>query len=680
MVDRRHRQAVGTNVTLLARNRRQRPAEGPLQVRIHLLGRMRVVGEAGEDISPASKKTKALLAYLALAKGEWVARSRIAGLLWDQSTESLARDHLRHALSELAQATVGWRLERRRHSVRLNLDRCWVDVFDNPNRPELLDDLSDVSTEFDQWLLAARARYESECGGRLEATLDDLVSQTAAPRLRIEAARTLLVFAPAHQRALRCLMTALVDIGDPAQALDECARFETLLAASHDLELSEVTIALREEIRHKSPRAGSLMVATADRAVATPVGELVDRDPVRQPSIAVLPLRDISPRPNRSYFAEGLTDDVVEALSHVPDLFVISRLSAAAFKTQNRPPQEIGAVLGVRYILSGTVRLIDDRVRLNVELVDTSARGYLWSDRFDRRTADVLDLQDELAAAITRALAPHVRLAELKRARLMRPEHLGAYHFLLHGQECMHDPSRETFERARAFFEEAIKRAPEYAPALSWRSYWHLLRVGQEWSSSSAEDTTAAERFAQLARECDPSDPMAIAIQGHVAGYLHKNLDLAFSYFDRALAINPNNSRAWLWNSYAHSWAGKGEDAVAKIKQAILLSPFDPLRASYSAGAAIAHLAAGQYDEAANAAARCIRENPTYTSGHKLRIIALSLQGRLAQARAAVQPMLALDPEFSVERYRNRFPGSDGPLADPFCSALARAGVRLRSS
>jgi tetratricopeptide (TPR) repeat protein len=239
----------------------------------------------------------------------------------------------------------------------------------------------------------------------------------------------------------------------------------------------------------------------------------------------------------------------------------------------------------------------------------------------------------------------------------------------------MHDASRQAFEAAEELFRQAIQRGPNYAPPLTWLAYWHVMRVGQEWSPSPEEDTAKAEHFAKLACECDPSDPMAIAVRGHIAGYLHKDFDQAFAFFERALEINPNSSRAWLWNSNAHAWIGQGPEAVAKVKRATALSPFDPMKCSYSGGAAMAYLAAGQYAEAAEAAMRCIRDNRTYTTGHKLLIIALSLANRAAEARAAVRPMLALDPAFSVERYRRRFPGSEGPLADLFCEALASAGV-----
>lgn len=639
---------------------------------------MQVIGPDGEDILPKVKKTKALLAYLCLSRGERISRETLAGLLWDRSGETLARDHLRHALAELNQSPGSWRLERERHWVRLDAATCWIDVFESPDSPDLLDDLVDVSPAFDQWLLVERTRYEARCKFDLEAKLEELTAASASAENRIDAARRLLKFDGSHQRAVRSLMTALVDGGDPAAALAEYDRFQALLAASHDMRPSDQTTALYRQIRRDWQITPILETERQRRAEQSiPPAEPVAAEDAEkaQPSIAVLPFRDLGAKSNHPYVAEGLTDDLVERLSHVPTLFVISRLSTGAYRKQERSPREIGAELRVRYLLSGSVRVVGDRLRLTVELTDTNSEESLWAERFDRDMSDLLDVQDQLAEAVVRAVAPRVRYAEFKRARVTQPEQQGAYHLFLRAQECMHQPSREAFETAERLFEQATERGPRYAPAMAWRAYWHIMRVGQEWSPAPERDTALAGHYAKLASECDPTDSMAIAVQGHVAAYLHKDFDRAFPFFETALRINPNSSRAWLWASNAHAWSGQGQKAVAQIERATALSPFDPMVCAYSGGAAMAYLADGQYAKAAECAARCIRDNGTYTTGHKLLVIALSLDNRAEEAHAAVRPLKLLDPKFCVERYLARFPGSPGPLAAPFGDALLRAGV-----
>jgi tetratricopeptide (TPR) repeat protein len=254
-------------------------------------------------------------------------------------------------------------------------------------------------------------------------------------------------------------------------------------------------------------------------------------------------------------------------------------------------------------------------------------------------------------------------------------ERHNAYDLLLRAQEAMHDPARATFETAQGFFEKAIAREPRYAAALAWRAYWHVMRVGQGWSPDPIRDTEQADHFAQLAVECDATEPMALAVQGHVATYLHKNFDLAFACFDKALQINPNAARAWLWNGNAHAYIGEGSEAVEKTSRAMALAPYDPLGYAYSGGASLAYLADGQYPRATEFALRSIRENRGYTSAYKLLIAASALTGHIGEARNALNQLLRLEPDFTIQKHQRRFPGSATPFGELYRDALLRAGV-----
>jgi TolB-like protein/DNA-binding SARP family transcriptional activator len=672
------------------RNAARDSAPSPIITHIYLLGTVRAINRpGGENILPAAKKTQAVLAFMCLAQGERLLRSRVAGLIWDRSPERQARDSLRHALNEL-EGIGTWRCETDHESLRLDTASCWVDAFETPAQSDLLlDDLHGLSSSFDQWLLGERMRFEARWQNALEHELKDLIAGTAAPELRAAAARNLLNVVPTHEFAVRSLMAAFVDMEEPAQAIREYERFRTLIKATHDMPPSAKTTALSEAIRRTcrlgatplsngtglrrepaGPAAGALPLGAAKQADGRPASDL-------PPSIAVLPFQDLSAGAGHDYVASGLVEDLIEALSRVPGLFVISRLSAAAFGNHGRPPREIGEALGVRYILSGSVRATGDRLRLIFELTDTCAGTVLLASRFDERFSDVLDAQDRLADAVVRAVAPHVRSAELKRIRRKRPEDQGAYDLLLRAQENMHKPNRVAFETAEKLFDAAIAREPGYATALAWRAYWHVMRVGQGWSPDPARDTAQADHFARQAVECDAAEPMAFAVQGHVAAYLHKDFARAFAAFDAALQINPNSARAWLWNAYAHAWIGDGPRAVAKVNRAMALSPYDPLVCAYSGGAAIACLANGQYSRAIEFALRCIRENRAYSAVYKVLIASMVLAGRESEARGYAHQLMLLEPRFTVDEHRRRFPGSTGPLIGPYCEALAAAGIPL---
>jgi len=276
----------------------------------------------------------------------------------------------------------------------------------------------------------------------------------------------------------------------------------------------------------------------------------------------VLAFRNLSGDTAHDYTGDGLVEDLIEMLSRVPNFFVISRLSALNFRNRDYTPQEIGELLGVQYVVSGSVRVLGERLRLTVELTDSSSGTVLWSSRLDERFFDFIEVQGRLADAIVRRLAPYLRAAELKRTRIKRPEALGAYDLFLRAQENMHNSSREVFESSEGLFAEAISRAPGYATALAWRAYWHVLRVGQGWSPDPVLDTAQAEHFAQLAIRCDDTEPMALAVHGHIVSYLNRNFELAFERFNTALEINPNSAPAWLWSAAAHAWMGDGLPAI----------------------------------------------------------------------------------------------------------------------
>jgi TolB-like protein/Tfp pilus assembly protein PilF len=635
---------------------------------------MRAVGPAGENILPRPKKTQAVLACLCLAPGERLLRSRLAGLIWDRSGEVQARDSLRHALSELTRAGK-WPIETDHDTARLDATDCWIDAFDSPDRSDLLlDSLYGVSPAFDQWLLGERNRFENRWQEALERELNELVSDAAAPELRAAAARKLLNFVPTHEAAVRTLMTAFVEMEERAQAIREYERFRLVMSNSLGMLPSEKTVASYEAIRLESRVRGT---PRANRSVAPIGASNAPSGRVLQPSIAVLPFRNFSGEPGHEYLAEGLTEDLVEALSRVANLFVVSRLSAAAFKQQDRPPAEIGEALGVRYLLSGSVRAVGDQLRLIIELTDAATGAALWISRLDEKCSDLLELQNRLAGSVVRYVAPHLRSAEIKRVRRKRPEHQDAYDLLLRAQENMHTPSRTVFESAEQLFENAIACDPQFAEALAWRAHWHVMRVGQGWSPDPARDTTQADYFAERAIECDPTEPLAFAVRGHIAAYLRKDFDLALACFDTALQINPNGARAWLWNAAVHAWLGEGTPAIEKINRAMALAPYDPLICAYSGIASMAYLADRQYARAIEFSLRCMRENPSYTTAHKTLIFGLVLAGREAEARAPVHQLLRLEPGFTVRRFRQQTPVSAGPLGEIYCEALAKAGVPL---
>jgi len=686
--------------------------------RIYLVGTMRAVALGGADFLPRGRKTRGLLACLCLAHGERVSRSRLVGLLWDRSADAQARMSLRQSLSELNSVVnrhVPGLVEIDRDSVRLAVQKCWVDALAileasadatadtgnlvQPDGERLLEDLDGITPSFDQWLEAERTRFEDRVRKILEAELDRLTEQNARPEVRAAAARRLVNFEPTHEGAVRSLMKAFAQMGDRAQAIREFERCRQMLLSVLDLPPSKETIAVYEAVRTESPQvaspvifegpagievsetvaAGSPSPSPARWKIEKQSGPAADtgHEPRREPSIAVLPFRNLAGDPAHDFVAEGLVEDLIEALSRVPNFFVISRLSTLAFRNQDRHPREIGKVLGVRYVLSGSVRVLGDRLRLTIELTDTQLEAALWFSKVDERFLDLFEVQDRLSEMIVRKVAPYLHAAEMNRIRIKRPDSLEAYDLFLRAQENMHNSARTVFETAEPLFDAAIAKDPHYAAALAWRAYWHVLRVGQGWSPDPADDATQADRFARSAIECNSMEPMAFAVHGHIASYLYKDFDLAFRRFETALSINANAAPAWLWSAAAYAWMGNGSRAIEEINKAMALSPYDPLMYAYSGNAAMAYLVDGQYERAIECALRSLRENRTYTSAYRQLTMALVLAGRGDEARAAARRLLELEPGLTVAGFRRRYPGSASSQADLFCDALARAGVPL---
>lgn len=667
---------------------------------IRLLGHMKAESIYGRNVLPKGRKARALIALLCLREDGRLPRSRIAGLLWDRSGEAQSRSSLRQALHELTLALSPHApslVEVDRDTIALALDKCRVDVrelIDAVDRGEhdmsghhcdpaetLLEDMEGVSAAFDHWLAAERARLTRTLRLRLEKRLQDALDG-GPPAELLGASRQFLAFDPTHEPAIRHAMKALIALGDRAQAVREYERGRSALKRLLDLSPSRETEALYEAVKRMPqtsrpdavPLPASPLAPTAlPRRVA---GEIRGYD--GQPSVAVLPFETQPEDRQGETLAEGLIDDLVEAISRMPNVFVISRLSSRIFRDRPESLQEIGETLGATYVLSGRLTTALDRVRIVVELCDTNTGAAFWIAKFNERTGDTFALQDKISDAVVSRLAPQLHSNELRRSQRKRPETLQAYDHFLRAVNSMHNSSRAIFDASAGLFDTAIALDPHYAAALAWRAYWHVLRVGQGWSPDAAADAEAAERYVQQALDANFMEPMALAVHGHVAAYLHKDFELAFRRFERALSINPSAAPAWLWSAAAHAWQGNGPQAIEQIGRAMALTPFDPLRYAYSGIAGMSFLADRQYDQAVQYGRQCVQENPSYTHAYRLLAIAAILSGRVAEARDAVRQLRRLEPGLTVERFRRRYPGNGSDHCGLYCEALARAGLPVR--
>jgi len=394
------------------------------------------------------------------------------------------------------------------------------------------------------------------------------------------------------------------------------------------------------------------------------------------PSIAVLPFWNLGGDPKNEYFADGIVEDIIMSLASLRELMVISRASTLFYSGRQPDPREVGRALGVRYVLTGSIRRFASTVRVSSQLCEAATGAALWAEQMEVRTDELFEVQDRIVAGIVAGIAPNVRSAELQRAMRKRPEVFTAYDHRLRALDIIGSLDRSAFQQARAFLQQAMDEAPKFAMAFAWAARWHSIHVGQGWSQDWKADANEAARLALHAMELDKSNALALATYGHVRSFLFHECESGLVYFDRALSACPNFSLAWILSSGTLSYMARGREAVERAERAVRLSPFDRNLYIYYGFLSMAHYAAGAYEEALKWARVSASENQAYTSTLRVLAVALAALDRVEEAREIGGRLLAQDPSFRVSTYaRTRNPFCDPTLSDACLSHLRKAGL-----
>ncbi|TAN54070.1 MAG: cyclic nucleotide-binding domain-containing protein, partial [Betaproteobacteria bacterium] len=328
-----------------------------------------------------------------------------------------------------------------------------------------------------------------------------------------------------------------------------------------------------------------------------------------RPSVAVIPFQVRSDDPRLAFVGDALAEETIGALSRVADFFVVSRLSSMAFRRAPLGPRTIGEMLGVRYVLSGSVQTAGVRALLVAELADAHDGRILWNDRFECDLVEAFALQAELARKVVGSVAPFLRSFELRRARITNFEQLDAYAINLRGIELMYSLSPDDFMSARRMFETAIERDPVSPVPHAYLANWHLIRIATGGSENPLVDSDSARVRAARALACDPNDALALAVDGLVSAWSRHDLDAAERRLTQARAANPNEPLAWLWDAMIHAWRGRGPEAIQSADRALSLSPLDPMAYYFNSLASTANLVGECYERAIELATRSLREN-----------------------------------------------------------------------
>ena len=393
-----------------------------------------------------------------------------------------------------------------------------------------------------------------------------------------------------------------------------------------------------------------------------------------RPSIAVLPFVDQSAEAANSYFGDGLVEDIISALSCLPELVVISRTSMLRYRGRVPEPRQIRRDLRVRYVLSGSVRRAGNKVRLSAELADCESGTAIWSDRFAGETADLFNLQDELSVRVY-AIAPQVQEAELRRVLRKRPESLDAYECVLRGLDLFYRFDDDRFPEALPLFERAIALDPTYATAHAMAAFCYAMRVVNGLSSDPVADHREAERLSKQALTLDRFDPHALSICGHVRAFLFHDYNQAIELFDHALAANPSSAIAWLRSSATFSYIGETREARRRADIGLRLSPYDA-HVFFSYGTiALASYAAGDYEDAVHWARRSAALNRRFLGGLRFLAASLAACGQIDEARTAGLDLLRAHPTFRARRFAEGYAFKDPAKRRLFGEHLVLAGL-----
>jgi TolB-like protein/tetratricopeptide (TPR) repeat protein len=394
-----------------------------------------------------------------------------------------------------------------------------------------------------------------------------------------------------------------------------------------------------------------------------------------QLTVAVIPFVGRLLSPHHSAIGDLIADSVIVHLSRQIGVRVISRLSTAALRDRHEAVVQARERLGATYVLAGSFSVLDERLLVTAEVIDTRSSDVVWAERISVELRDLVQEESELAHRLCTGTLLSIQRTEVLRARTQPLPSLESFCLQLGAVALMHRASRNDFERVHALLEHLVERHPRLPTPRAWLAKWHVLRVTRGMASDLEAEARSALSHTQRAVDSDPQCALALAVEGFVYCHMRRDLATAEQRYDAALEANPNESIAWLFKSVLHAFRGQGATAVEAAKHAIELSPLDPLRYYYDSLAASAALSAGDYDAALRLASRSLRANRTHTSTLRVLVMAQALSGRIESAKASAGELLKLEPGFTVSGFLRRSPSAEFEIGRRCAEALRLAGI-----
>jgi adenylate cyclase len=488
------------------------------------------------------------------------------------------------------------------------------------------------------------------------------------------------------------LAARLATLAGPGETIASESAHEQLAAALASLANPGETIgsaAVRDELTHGVDAScedlGDCILKHFDKPVrAYRVGPASahpiltgrrDYGTAMQPTIAVIPLSARNDTPALFDVGNLIADSVIWRLSKSANLKVISRLSTAVFRGRASDLGQVSAHLGATYVLSGAYVANADQIMVTAELSRARNNQVIWTDRLSGEVGDLLRPESELADRIARAVHFAVFDAEVEHILTQPLPTLESYSLLLGSIKLMHRSSKDEFLQTRKILDELINRHARIAAPRAWLANWYILRVTRGWSEDRKREAAEALSASHAALDRDPSDALALATEGFVYCHLLKDLETARKRCNEAVEANPSHALGWLYLGTVNAFKGEGAAALEATRRAIELSPLDPQRYYFESLGATAELSAHQYENAERLARSSLVLNRTHPSTWRALTISLVSQGRMDEAREALDKMRQLDPALTVEKYLARLPNAELETGQQWARCLAMAGL-----
>ena len=620
--------------------------------RLSLLGRFELSGPDGPVDLP-NKKLAGLLAYLACTAPTPQHREKLATLLWGSHFDAQARQNLRQALFRLRRVLGQDVLLSDGEEVSLTPDDIACDATElevlvgqgtraslteavELYKSRLLVDIGIPEQAWSEWLDSERVRLE---GLALDAMvkLGDLELQAGSSEQALAAANRAISINNLREDAHRLAIRALAAAGRRADALRRYEHLVALLKSELDVEPDANTQALVRSLR-QATLAPSDPVARGDAPTRVPTEFPPFPD---RPSIAVLPFANLSGDPEQEYFADGMVEDILTALSRVRWLFVIARQSSFSYKGRAVDVKQIGRELGVRYVTEGSVRKYGNSVRVTAQLIDAETGAHLWADRFEGMLEDVFELQNDIASSVAGAIEPTLQAAEHRRSIQRPTDDLAAYDLYLRARVDCESAEREGVMRALELVGQALDRDPHYGSALAvaigCQCSIYLSGWTNDLEATRKEGLDLVRRALRLAGD----DPFVLAQAARALGLFGEDIATAITLIDRSLQLNPSFARGWTRSGVLRLWAGQYDLGIKHVETSIRLSPRENRSANYL-NIGIGHFFARRSEKAAEMMGLSLQENPTWPPTLRFMASCLAHLGRLDEAQEVVKRLRAI--------------------------------------